>query len=861
MKEQARRIGNQHLKTERELRGWSQKYVAEQLGADHYYLSRWERGTSAPSPYYRQKLCELFGKDARALGLLRDEASLPEVDPSFKQEAGRMFYFQSPGQPVYDPSIPLFVAEGTGLVGRDALLEEVKKRLCRDQGLPVAALDGLPGVGKTALAATLAQDPALKSHFPDGVLWAGLGPNPDMLSHLSRWGILLGLPGAEAGKLHTVEEWIRALRLLIGTRHLLLVIDDAWRIEAALTLKFGGPNCAYLLTSRFPPLALQFAPNDTVTVPELPGEDGVTLLARLTPDVVARERDQARLLVQAAGGLPLALTIMGKYLRKESHSQQPRRIRAALKRLQDVQERLLVTMPYSASEQSSSLPSGSTISLYTVIEFGTRGLSEAARVALLTLAVFPAKPGSFTEEAALTVSEASGETLDELTDSGLLEGCEYGRYTMHQLIADYARSHLLGEQVYARLIDYIVTYLGTHQKDYDMLEQELENISAALQVASQAKHFTELIRGVNALTPFLLASGQFVLAKTHLLRAEEAARFSEDRSGLATVLLYLGKVLYNQGDLERASEILHEGLEIARQYEDPERLCRLLDTLGIVARFQGNYERSERYHQEGLLLAREQQSQELTCTLLKSLGIDCGEQGRYREEADLYREGIILARQAGDAERLTELLINLGQATFAIGDYVQAMDYSQEALALCRRLGYRHALTTLLADIGGMATDQKNYAQAEIYLQEALELARQMEHRNLITVTLVNLGATVAEQKNYEQAEVYLQEALENARIVGRQWLLCGALHGLGDLYLQLERFSQARVCFQELRATASHENQEYQAVALFGLARAELGTGNVTEARSLGQESLAMFQAIHNRQLPQVRAWLEKLS
>jgi transcriptional regulator with XRE-family HTH domain len=53
---------NQRLKAERELRGWSQKFVAEQIGADHYYLSRWERGTASPSPYYRQSCASSLAK-------------------------------------------------------------------------------------------------------------------------------------------------------------------------------------------------------------------------------------------------------------------------------------------------------------------------------------------------------------------------------------------------------------------------------------------------------------------------------------------------------------------------------------------------------------------------------------------------------------------------------------------------------------------------------------------------------------------------------------------------------------------------------------------------------------------------------
>lgn len=63
---------NHVLRQERELRGWSQNYVAEQLEAPSpSYISRWERGTAFPSPYYREKLCRLFGKNAQELGFLQ----------------------------------------------------------------------------------------------------------------------------------------------------------------------------------------------------------------------------------------------------------------------------------------------------------------------------------------------------------------------------------------------------------------------------------------------------------------------------------------------------------------------------------------------------------------------------------------------------------------------------------------------------------------------------------------------------------------------------------------------------------------------------------------------------------------------
>jgi transcriptional regulator with XRE-family HTH domain len=61
---------NERLKRERELRGWSQGDIAEKIGTDQKVVSRWECGRSRPSPYFRQKLCELYGKNAEELGFV-----------------------------------------------------------------------------------------------------------------------------------------------------------------------------------------------------------------------------------------------------------------------------------------------------------------------------------------------------------------------------------------------------------------------------------------------------------------------------------------------------------------------------------------------------------------------------------------------------------------------------------------------------------------------------------------------------------------------------------------------------------------------------------------------------------------------
>src|SRR6266567_6790960 len=64
----------QRRSAERLRRRWSQLEVADQLGTTPGNVSRWERGITSPGPYFRSKLCELFGSSAQDLGLTWDES-------------------------------------------------------------------------------------------------------------------------------------------------------------------------------------------------------------------------------------------------------------------------------------------------------------------------------------------------------------------------------------------------------------------------------------------------------------------------------------------------------------------------------------------------------------------------------------------------------------------------------------------------------------------------------------------------------------------------------------------------------------------------------------------------------------------
>jgi tetratricopeptide (TPR) repeat protein/transcriptional regulator with XRE-family HTH domain len=855
------RMPNLRLKRERKLRGWSQQYVAMQIDAARYYVSRWEIGIVSPSPDYRRKLCELFGMNAKELGLLSedDDAGNNNFPDQPLWQAAAPTVPSSPSF-LYDPAIP---SQIHGLVGRDELLQLIKQRLFAGESLALSALNGLPGVGKTALAITIVNDDEVREVFRDGILWAGLGYQPDVVSLLSRWGALLGIDSREMAELNSVENWAKAIRARIGLCRMLLVIDDAWKLEEALAFKVGGPNCAHLVTTRVPKIASQFAQDGATVVRELSEDDSVTLMARLAPEVFAYKPDQIRSLTRSVGGLPLALTLMGNHLRTQTYpgSGPSRLLQAAFDRLQHAEQRLWLAQPQIPAECSPNLRSDMPLSLHIIIGISYQHLDDQAQYALRALSVFPAKPNTFSEEAALAICDVPVGTFDTLLSAGLLESSGSDRYTLHQVIADYAQLRFADTAVEERMARFFVSYVEAHKTDYEVLEVESNNVLAALQLAHEGNMSALLVQGALGFVPFLEARGQYAVAELHLKRAQQAAHALSDDVSVAATWLHLGQLAERRGDLARAEQAFQEGLAVARKIEHSEMMCALLAAWGEVAYHLGTYARAESYMQEGLILARRLNDRRRTSILLRSLGEIADVQGLLAHGNSLHQQALALAREIEDEEIMGAILCNLGVEALWRGEYDLAESYLCEGLEKACKVGHRQTMSVLLMHMGELEFKRERYTKAEGLYQESLNLARMIGRHRKISGVLRRLGELEAARENYVQAEAYLQESLQVAHQIGQPWMTSKTLSILGECYLDQQKLGAASVSFNQALATAQAIGApSLIALARYGLARIAAAQANYVEARCQGEESLTLFRSLGSRERNLVEHWMAEM-
>jgi transcriptional regulator with XRE-family HTH domain len=76
-------VPNERLRRARHLKRWTQSDLAEAVGTDFETVSRWERGITMPSAYFREHLCRVLEHTPEELGFVqsRDEPLAPSTAP------------------------------------------------------------------------------------------------------------------------------------------------------------------------------------------------------------------------------------------------------------------------------------------------------------------------------------------------------------------------------------------------------------------------------------------------------------------------------------------------------------------------------------------------------------------------------------------------------------------------------------------------------------------------------------------------------------------------------------------------------------------------------------------------------------
>lgn len=320
------------------------------------------------------------------------------------------------------------------------------------QSMAVNVVDGMPGVGKTAMVTRAAH--LMVHHYPDGQLFVRLhghtpGRSPtDPRAALAELLRRAGVPSADIPK--ELEACGDMWRSTLAGKRVLLILDDAISQAQIEPLLPGSAGCLVLVTSRHRLIAL----NDTKPLPLgiLSAAQAVELFTRLAVRHPTRaEVHVVQELIEQCGRLPLAITLLaGRLAHHPAWS---------------ITE---FAAQFASADRLAQLVAGDRpgdLAVTAAFEMSYRGLSLTRQRLYRFLALHPGSTIDVYTAAVLAdihPIQAAGD-LEALYLDHLVEEPGAGRYWIHDLLRSYLRTIAVREdqvEEQEAALDRLFYYLG-----------------------------------------------------------------------------------------------------------------------------------------------------------------------------------------------------------------------------------------------------------------------------------------------------------------------------------------------------------------------------------------------------------------
>jgi len=264
-------------------------------------------------------------------------------------------------------------------------------------------------------------------------------------------------------------------------------------------------------------------------------------------------------------------------------------------------------------------------------------------------------------------------------------------------------------------------------------------------------------------------------------------------------LAALGKVYYNNSDLDNALKTEYQLLEVVSQYGSKTDSASLFRLLGLIYMQKSWYDKALDNFEKSQQLFGESGDSSKQAKALMNIGIvhdylqnlpmaisfyekalsyfsrkkelpgiaDCklniaivlSKQQKFQQACEYLLSAAEIYSKKGNTTYQAAAYINLGLTYKKMGDYERAIEYHNKALALWQQADDQYHISYYYMNMGEIMLDLKKIDKAGEYLRQAEKLALKTGSKDLLAKTYEFLSDYNAARKNYALAYTYLDKS------------------------------------------------------------------------------------------------------
>jgi len=834
---------------------------------------------------FGKNLLENVGKVFANLWNKRDEKLIPpEATP-----------FNTP------PMLPLSL---TPLVGREADFAGVLGALSNNR---LVTITGLGGVGKTALAQTIArwawEEERAKNKTlrgPRGVPYVALDALTDgreLADFVRRKLLPDSVPPAEADENARRDFAVRVLADALNAQARLLVLDN---FESALNDDEGAARALDFVR------ALVASLNESVRVlvtsrralalisleaeyPLEPLEEkfGIKLFYERAGDAVsANDRATIAEICRLEDYLPLGIELAGAAI------QQRRRP------LKEMLEALRVTPLDIEIADALGYPERQR-GLAATLRYSYAHLpSDAARRLLCAFSVFR---GGADRDAVKYVdgTDAWEKALGDLVSWKLLNvdtTREQWRYAMLATTEAFAKLQMknagagLGldeKDLSRRHAEFFVTVAArfdeTPMERWRELEGELENIKAGADFAvreleaREGAVVDELLTRVDALPSdakdvrlagaYALALKEFVFRRRPFEGREwlGAGLIAFHRAGESKIeglmCNELGLWFKTRGELESALKLYDKSVVLKEALGEKAGLATTYNNIASIHYARGVYAQALTWYEKSVALYEAVGDKSGLATTYNNIGLIHDARGDYAEALTWYAKSVALEEELGNKAGLAATYNNIGEINRARGDYGEALTWYEKSVALDEELGDKAGLAAIYNNIGEINRARGDYGEALTWYEKSVALDEELGDKAGLATTYNNIGEIHRARGDYAEALAWYEKSVALNEVLSNKAALAATYNNIGLIHFAEGRYSDAPMWLtKSLDIVKQIGNRVGVAQGSFNAAILSLVMNNRTQAKSYAQESLRLYEELKlEKKAAEVRAWINE--